>query len=72
MTKEKDVERVHRSLVDFERVVNSAITETLSVIEDQGASERTFLLQVLRNQVTVFAALSDLYRDVEGLLRSKP
>ena len=72
MTKEKDVERVHRSLVDFERVVNSAITETLSVIEDQGASERTLLLQVLRNQVTVFAALSDLYRDVEGLLRSKP
>ena len=72
MTKEKDVERVHRSLVDFERVVNSAITETLSVIEDQGASERTLLLQVMRNQVTVFAALSDLYRDVEGLLRSKP
>jgi hypothetical protein len=52
------------SMAHFEQEVNRAIRETLQVIDDAAAPDRALLLQILRNQVVVFAALSDLYRDV--------
>jgi hypothetical protein len=59
------------SLAHFEQEVNRSIHETLMVISDDQAPDRTFLLQILRNQVVVFAALSDLYHDVINLNASK-
>ena len=59
------------SLAHFEQEVNRAIHETLLVSEDERAPDRTLLLQILRNQVVVFAALSDLYHDVINLNASK-
>ncbi len=47
------------------------VFSVLMVISDDQAPDRTFLLQVLRNQVVVFAALSDLYHDVINLHASK-
>jgi hypothetical protein len=64
-------EPIEGSLAHFEREVNRSIHETLMVISDDQAPDRTFLLQVLRNQVVVFAALSDLYHDVINLHASK-
>ena len=51
--------------------MNRSIHETLTVIVDDQALDRTLLLQILRNQVVVFAALSDLYHDVINLNASK-
>jgi ATP dependent DNA ligase domain len=64
-------EPIQSSLAHFEREVNRSIQETLMVISDDQAPDRTLLLQVLRNQVVVFAALSDLYHDVINLHASK-
>ena len=64
-------EPIESSLAHFEQEVNRSIHETLRVIADDQAPDRTFLLQVLRNQVVVFAALSDLYHDVINLNASK-
>ena len=64
-------EPIASSLAHFEREVNRSIHETLTVIADDQAPDRTLLLQILRNQVVVFAALSDLYHDVINLNASK-
>jgi len=64
-------EPIESSLAHFERELNRSIQETLMAISDDRAPDRTLLLQVLRNQVVVFAALSDLYDDVINLHASK-
>jgi hypothetical protein len=64
-------EPIESSLAHFEREVNRSIQETLMVISDDRAPDRTLLLQVLRNQVVVFAALSDLYHDMINRHASK-
>ena len=62
------MEPVEYSLQHFEHEVNRSIQETLNLISTDGTSDRVLLLQVLRNQVVVFAALSDFYHDVVKML----
>ena len=62
------MEPVEYSLRHFEQEVNRSIQETLNLISTDRASDRDLLLQVLRNQVVVFAALSDFYHDVVKML----
>jgi hypothetical protein len=65
------MEPVAHSLQHFEQEVNRSIQETLNLISTDRASDRILLLQILRNQVVVFAALSDLYHDVVKMLEER-